>query len=59
MQCSQGLEEGVGITGNGVTDCELLCVCQELNLGPLKEQPVLLTAVPSFPSLRLLLKKSV
>jgi hypothetical protein len=32
-----------------VTDgCELSCECWELNLGPLQEQSVLLTAKPSF-----------
>jgi hypothetical protein len=37
----------------GVTDrCELLCGCWELNLGPLEEQPELLTEPylqPTFP----------
>ena len=41
--------EGVGSPGIGVTDsCELSCGCWELNLGPLEEQPVLLTIEPSL-----------
>ena len=37
--------EGVGSPGTGATDnCELPCGYWELNLGPLEEQPVLLTA---------------
>ena len=36
-------------SGTRVTDsCELSCGCWRLNLGPLEEQPVLLTAEPSF-----------
>jgi E3 ubiquitin-protein ligase NEDD4 len=42
-------EEGVGSPGIGVTDsCELPCGCWELNSGPLKKQPVLLTTEPSL-----------
>jgi hypothetical protein len=41
--------KGVRSSGTGVTDrCELPCGCWELNLGPLEEQPVLLTAEPSL-----------
>ena len=41
--------EGVGSPGIGVTDnCELSHECWELNLGPLEEQPVLLTTEPSL-----------
>ena len=43
------LHEGVGYPGTRVTDsCELLCRDWELSLGPLEEQPVLLTAEPSL-----------
>ena len=39
----------VRFPGTRITDsCELLCGCWELNLGPLEEQPVLLTAEPSL-----------
>lgn len=38
------LGEGVGPSGTGVTDgYEPPCGCWELNLGPLEEQPVLVT----------------
>jgi hypothetical protein len=38
------IREGNKSFGTGVTDsCEPPCVCWELNLGPLKEQSVLLT----------------
>lgn len=38
-------EEGVGSSATGVTDdCEPLCGCLELNLGPSKEEPVLSAA---------------
>jgi len=41
--------ESVGFPEAGVTDgYELPCGCWELNLGPLEEQPVLLTAEPSL-----------
>lgn len=41
-------EEGVEFPRIGVTDgCELWCRHWELNLGPMKEQQVLLTAKPS------------
>lgn len=41
--------KGIGSPGIGVTvDCELPCGFWELNLCPLEEQPVLLTAEPSF-----------
>ena len=41
--------EGHQIPGTGVIDgCETPCGCWELNLGPLQEQPVLLTAEPSL-----------
>jgi hypothetical protein len=40
---------GVRVPGTGVTDsCEPPCGCLELNLGPLEEQSVLLTAEPSL-----------
>lgn len=42
-------EEGAGAPGTAVTDsCELSCRCWELNSGPVEEQPVPLTTVPSF-----------
>ena len=45
--CCAG-QKGVGSHGTGVTDsCELLCGCWSLNLGPLQEKQVLLTAEPS------------
>lgn len=50
--CLRRLEEGIGSTspGVGVTGfCELLRGCWEWNLGPLREQPVLSTAVPVSP----------
>ena len=31
-----------------VDDCKLPCGCWKLNWGPLKEQPILLTAEPSL-----------
>jgi hypothetical protein len=41
--------EGFRSPAIGVSDrCELSCGCQELNPGPLEEQPVLLTTEPSF-----------
>jgi hypothetical protein len=53
LQCSCGPEEGVGSLGTGFTkDCELLCECCELNLGPLQEQPVLVTTEPSLQFLK-------
>jgi hypothetical protein len=43
------LFEGARSPGTEVTDsCELPCGCWELNLGPLEEQPVLLTMEPSL-----------
>ena len=43
------LYEGVRSPGTGDTDsCELTCGCWELNPGPLKEQPVPITAEPSL-----------
>jgi hypothetical protein len=43
----QRAEKGIGSPGSGVTDgCELVCRRRKLNLGPLKEHPVLLTAEP-------------
>ena len=37
----------VKVSDLGVIDsCELPCRCQELNLSPLEEQPVLLTLAP-------------
>ena len=40
---------GVRSPGTRVTDgCKMTCGCWELNWGPLKEQPVLLTAEPSL-----------
>lgn len=42
-------EEGVRCSGTGVSDdCESPCGCWEPNLGPLEEQPVLLTIEPLF-----------
>lgn len=44
-------EEGVGSPGTGVTDSwELSCGCWEMNLNPLKEQPMLLMTGLSSPS---------
>jgi len=41
--------EGVRIPETGVTNsCELPCGCWKLSLGPLEEQPELLTAEPSL-----------
>ena len=49
MQCPQRPEKATEFPGTGVTDgCEPTCGCWELNLGPLKEQPVLLSADPSL-----------
>jgi hypothetical protein len=46
--CPRRPEEGIIPPGTGVTSSyELLCVCWELNLGPLEEQPILLAAEPS------------
>lgn len=43
------LHEAVRYPGTGVTDSyELACGCWELNLCPLVEQPVLLTAETCF-----------
>ena len=43
------LGEGVKSPGTGGThSCELSCGCWELNLGPLEEQPVLLTIETSL-----------
>jgi hypothetical protein len=48
--------EGIRLPETGVTDsCELPCGCWELYLGPLEEQPVLLTAEPSLQAPRILL----
>ena len=47
--CKQRPEEGVGYPETGVTEgWEPSCGCWELNLGPLQEQPELLTAEPSL-----------
>ena len=47
-------EEGTPSFGTGITNgCELPCGCWELNLVPLKEQPVLLTTEPLLLLLRL------
>jgi hypothetical protein len=41
--------EGVRCPGTNTTDdCELLCGCWELDLGPLQDQPELLTTEPTF-----------
>ena len=46
-----------GSPGTGATDsCELPCGCWELNLGPPREQPVLLTAEPSLQFMSAFLK---
>lgn len=51
ITCIQCTEEGVGSPETGVTDdCEPLCGCRELNLSPLEEQAVLLTAEPPLRS---------
>jgi hypothetical protein len=43
-----GLYEGIRSPGTRVIDnCELPCGCWKLTLGPLEEQPVLLTIEPS------------
>ena len=45
--CLQRPEEGTEFPGTGVTDgWEPLCEFWELNPGPLKEQPVLLSHLP-------------
>ena len=45
--CQRKSEDGVKYPGTGVTDgCEPLYGCWESNLGPLKEQPLLLTSEP-------------
>jgi hypothetical protein len=47
--CPQKSEEGVRVPGTRVMSiCEPPCGCQELNLGPLQEHPVLLTAGQSL-----------
>lgn len=47
--CVYRPEEGVEFLGTGVTDgCEPPCGSWELNLRPLEDEPVLLTARPSF-----------
>ena len=46
---SRRSEEGIIFPGTGVPEsCEPTCGCWELNLYPLQEQQVLLTAEPSF-----------
>jgi hypothetical protein len=48
-RCLWRPEEGIRSLGTGVTDgCELSCEFWESNLGPLEEQPVLLTLEPSL-----------
>lgn len=42
--------ERVGYTGTGANSCELLC--GQLNLGPLEDRPVLLTAEPTLQPLK-------
>ena len=45
----EGQKKSVGSLGTRVTDsCELSSVCWELNMVPLREQPVLLSAEPSL-----------
>jgi hypothetical protein len=52
--------EGVGSPGNGVTDsCELPCGCWEMNLSPMDEQLMLLTAGPSVSPTTLFLRQSL
>ena len=47
--CPQKSEEGVRVPGTRVMSiCEPPCGCQELNLGPLQEHPVLLIAGQSL-----------
>jgi hypothetical protein len=47
----QKSEVGIGSSGTGIIDgYELLCGCWELNLGPLEEQQMLLTAETSIQS---------
>ena len=49
-------EESVGTPVTGITHiCEPPCACWESNLGPVEEQPVLLTAEPSLQPLPSLL----
>ena len=49
---------GCQIPGTGGRDsCELPCWCWELNLDPLEEQSVLLTAEPSFQHQNLIIFK--
>ena len=42
LTCIFVLDDETGITDS----CELLCGCWELNLSPLKEQPIPLTTEP-------------
>ena len=50
--CAWRPEEGAGSFGTGVTDDgEPPCGCWMPNLGPLEEQPVLLTSEPSLQAL--------
>lgn len=54
-QCMNSLEKSIGFPTSGVTDsCELSRGCLESNLGPLEEQPGLLT---DEPSVQLLIKR--
>ena len=50
------VRRGCWLPSDGVVEsCELPCGCWELNLGPLKDQPVLLTPEPSLQLLLLFL----
>lgn len=54
MQYPQKTEEGVDSPGTGVPDGrELPCGCWDLNLDPLQEKPVLVTAETSLQPLQL------
>ena len=48
--CPRRPEESFGCLGISVRDSEMLCGSCELDLGPLEEQPVLLTPKPSLQS---------
>ena len=59
VPCPWSPEEGVKFLGTGVKDgCEPLCGCWEWDLGPLEEQPVLLTTEPSLQFLEAILSNS-
>lgn len=49
VRCLQRREEVAGPRGTGATEyCEPACGCQEPNLSPLQEQPVLVATEPTL-----------